>query len=209
MAEKKEKIALIDEKIEKLQKQIVNINYQDICLLKKMLQHMNIPFLTSKGEADFMCAQLSVSNKIDACLSDDMDILVCGCKKLIKLNHGTIYEYNLEKILDILHITYPQFIDMCILFGCDYSISIPRLKPETIYHLILCYKSLENVLKFFDNDKIHLNLSQYVSARKIFAQSKTEEASSLKKNNPLKIAVNSLINLFTTAPFLVWKIPQI
>ena len=172
--------AICDENIDRLKKQIVNISHQDIELLQDMLTLMNVPFLTSRGEADFMCAQLSVSNKIDACLSDDMDILVCGCKKLIKLHHGTIYEYDLDKILTTLNINYSQFIDMCILFGCDYTIPIPKLHPETIYHLITHYKTLEKVIEFFNNDKINPILSQYLSARKIFTDSKKDEDIPLK-----------------------------
>jgi flap endonuclease-1 len=41
---------------------------------------------------------------------------------------------------------------MCILLGCDYLDPIPKIGPNTAYNLIKEHKSLDNVVKFIEND---------------------------------------------------------
>ena len=86
---------------------------------------------------------------VDACLSNDMDFLPSGCGKLIRnynlSNNITIYD--LEKILEKLDINYNQFVDFCILCGCDYTGKIPRLGSETAYKFIKQFENIEEIIE--------------------------------------------------------------
>jgi flap endonuclease-1 len=73
------------EKMNKLKKQIVNVNRNDIDNLKKLLDIFEIPYICANSEADIICAELTKKNIVHACLSDDMDLLVFGCKKIIRI----------------------------------------------------------------------------------------------------------------------------
>ena len=47
-----------------------------------------------------------------------------------------------------LDMTHAEFVDMCILCGCDYTETIDGVGPVTAYKLIKEHKNIENVLKF-------------------------------------------------------------
>ena len=72
--------------ISKLNKSNINITSEHINNLITMFDIFHIPYIRASGEADNLIATLFKKNKIDACLSEDMDILVFGCKKMIKFS---------------------------------------------------------------------------------------------------------------------------
>ncbi len=52
-----------------------------------------------------------------------------------------------KKMIEDFGINEDKFIDFCILCGCDYSPSIPRLGNVTIMKLIKQYDSIEEIMK--------------------------------------------------------------
>ena len=179
--------------INKLNKQSITITHNDINNLKIFFDLMNIPYLTATGEADSLCAKLYKENIIDACLSDDMDILVQGCNRLIKITKNKVFEYNLENILHKLNINYSQFIDLCILFGCDYNNYKIQLKPEESYNYIIKYGNIENINNFYN-----LNNINYKKIKKIFLFSSDNET--IPKN--FYANINNKINIYNVLFFL-------
>ena len=69
-----------------------------------------------------------------------------------------ITEINFEEMLkgiDIkwgLEMDYDQFIDLCILCGCDYCDHIDGIGPVTAFKLIKTHVNLENVIKFLESE---------------------------------------------------------
>lgn len=171
--------------INKLNKQSITITYNDIYNLKTFFTLMNIPFLSANGEADSLCAKLYKENIIDACLSDDMDILVQGCNRLIKISKNKVIEYNLENILEKLNIEYTQFIDLCILFGCDYHTYKFPLKPNECYENIKKYGNIENINNFYN-----LHNLNYKKIKKIFMSSADNEIIPNNFNPSIKNKIN-------------------
>lgn len=53
--------------------------------------------------------------------------------------------------------TQEQFIDLCILLGCDYCGNIRGIGPKKSVELIKQYGSIEEILKNIDH-KVNLNL---------------------------------------------------
>lgn len=43
-----------------------------------------------------------------------------------------------------------QFVDLCILLGCDYCPSIRGIGPKKAFELILAHKSIESILENID-----------------------------------------------------------
>merc|ERR1712168_78005 len=63
-----------------------------------------------------------------------------------------VYEYNADKLLEGLKMTREQFVDMCILLGCDYCDSIKGIGPKKAFEMITEYKSIEKILKNIDTE---------------------------------------------------------
>lgn len=161
-----------NEKI-RLTKRSINIEYEDIINLKKFLDLLKIPYLTAVQEADDLMALLYKKCIIQACQSDDMDMLPKGCGNVIQITKNGTYQFLLPEILNTLNLTYEQFVDLCILLGCDYYTSyLPRIYYSTLYDVFKKCEtpSLENfVLEYSKNDPdIRKHLESYKKTRGFF-----------------------------------------
>lgn len=56
-----------------------------------------------------------------------------------------VHEVSLPKTLEGLGLTMDQFIDLCILLGCDYMEPVKGIGPKTAYKLIKEYGNIEKV----------------------------------------------------------------
>lgn len=161
-----EKIAMYDKRKTKVTKK-----HNDDC--KRLLKFMGIPFLDAPSEAEAYCALLSKKKKVFAVATEDMDALTFGSTLLLRnLNAAEnkklpIKEYNLESALKEMEMSMNEFIDMCILLGCDYCSTIKGVGPQKAHSLIKKYGSIENIM---ENEKklLYPEDWQFKEAREIF-----------------------------------------
>lgn len=103
----------------------------------------------ARGESDPYLTAMCRSGIADACMTEDMDMLVLGCPRVltrVDVWHGRATMLVLDEILGALELTHAQFIDMCVMFGCDYvSTTIPKIGPVNAWKLIREYGTIENV----------------------------------------------------------------
>lgn len=128
-AESKKQTILSD--MEKLKKQMVRITKTKVDAVKSLLTAYGAAHMTAEGEADELCASLVVYGKAWACISEDMDLFVYGCPRVLRyfsLVHQTAVLYDLALMLNDLQMTHTEFREICILAGTDYSVS---LQPPT------------------------------------------------------------------------------
>lgn len=159
--------------LKKVNKNIININSSHFDLLYQLLEYFGIPYIIADGEAESLCAKLYKNKKVHGCISEDSDVLVNGGKIFLRgFNPEKNYldEYNLDIILNNLELNYEQFIDMCILCGCDYCAKINGIGPITAFKLIKSYDNIENILEYIKESgkyKVSDNF-EYEKARYIF-----------------------------------------
>jgi len=119
--EKQELISNMDS----LKKRFIYINREKIDQVKSLIRAYGATYYDALGEADELCALLVLKNKVWACLSEDMDMFVYGCTRVIRylslFNHTAIL-YNTKEILEILSLTQKEFREICVLSGTDYNI---------------------------------------------------------------------------------------
>ena len=153
-----------EKEVLRISKQLVRVQKEDVNNVINMLNICKIPFIHSQEEADTALGELYRQGYIDFALTYDMDLLLRGCKKIISFTPGGhIEEYDLDYILERLGLTYDQFVDMSILFGCD---GVPQfIKNDNykhyqlgIYNLIVEYGSIEKILNIlYVNNNCILN----------------------------------------------------
>ena len=137
------------QKIKSLQKRRFLITSEDIKDLKRMMLLMNVCYYEASGEADVLCVQLEKKGIVDACMTEDMDFLTHGCRVLLRdyYNKGNkVNVFCLETILAGLELTHDQFVDLCILCGCDYTSKIKGVGMVGALKLIRKYKTIEDIL---------------------------------------------------------------
>jgi len=110
--------------LENLKKQIVRITEDDVAEVKRLLESTGVEFFIANGEADKRCAEMVCRGEAWACLSDDMDMFIYGCPRVIRhisLKDNTVIFYDTGKILQELGLTVQQLRQMSILAGTDYN----------------------------------------------------------------------------------------
>lgn len=124
-----------------LKKKFVSINKNDTENIKKLIRAYGSTYYDAPGEADELCAMLTMKEKVWACLSEDMDMFVYGCPRVIRylslLNHTAVI-YDVKSILNNLGITQKELREICVLSGTDYNIECEDSK-----------NTLNNTLKYF------------------------------------------------------------
>jgi len=193
-------------------KRSVTINKEQIEQCRELLKLMGIPFINAPEEADSELAYLCKNNLVYAVLTEDMDILTFGSPKIIRnliSDKKKPVEIDLNNILHTLNLNYDQFIDLCILFGCDYCPQISDIKPNQIYNIYIKHKNIDKTLEEIKNlnyyipDNYYLN---YNNAKKYFLDSQHNLINSYslnlyKPNNDLLL--NLLVNKYGFIKFKV------
>jgi len=150
--------------MEQLRKKFVSIKYDDIQNVKTLLQAYGMTYFEAPGEADILCAKLVTNNNVYACLSEDTDMFVYGCGRVLRylsLTLSSVVIYDMNHILKTLNIEMDVFKKICILYGCDYSHEPFIENNMNIFHafqLFKKYRDAMNTEDFYDwiiNEKIH------------------------------------------------------
>ncbi len=91
---------------------------------------------------------------VNGVISEDIDTLVFGADRIIKrFNREHIAnEIALSEVLSGLGLSYDQFIDFCILCGCDYTAKINGIGPVKALKLIKQKQNIEGVIDFLRED---------------------------------------------------------
>jgi flap endonuclease-1 len=145
---------------------------------KKLLRLMGVPVVEAPSESEAQCAQMTKLGLVFGTATEDMDALTFGAPTLIR--HLTFAEsrkqpiqiFDLDTILKSWKITMDQFIDICILCGCDYCDSIRGIGPKKAHSMIKKYGNIESVVKSIRHKRQyvvpHGFLDNIVQVRELF-----------------------------------------
>jgi flap endonuclease-1 len=120
-----EELIEINSEMDSLRKQFVRLSNEDIDKVKKLMDLYGVCYIQAEGEADKLCAKMVAKNEVYACLSEDMDLFVYGCPRVLRyisLLNCNVVLYSLKDILYILDLSLEEFKKICILSGTDYNI---------------------------------------------------------------------------------------
>ena len=119
--EKKE----LKENMELLKKEFIRLHHTDIDNVKLLIQSYGVSYIDAPGEADKLCAKMVCKNMAYACLSEDMDLFVYGCTRVLRylsLLKKTVIIYDMKGMLIDLRLTFDEFRSICVISGTDYNI---------------------------------------------------------------------------------------
>lgn len=151
----------------KYAKEAVSVSQRHKTDTIELCKLFGIPYVEAPYEAESQCAFLCREGLADAVLSEDSDVLALGAPILIRnVTVGSTLLYSqsrtkfvttrpplvvsLEKLLTALNLSHDEFIDMCLLLGCDYTAEyggkIKGMGKKHAYDEIKKHRSLENVI---------------------------------------------------------------
>ncbi len=158
-----------------LKKKFVSINKTDIEMVKELIRCYGATYYDAHGEADELCAMLTIKEKVWACLSEDMDMFVYGCPRVLRylslLNHTAVV-YDVKGILINLGISQKELREICILSGTDYNLECEDERntlTSTLKYFKKYHKS-KTTLGFYDwLNECHPNtIKDYELLKKIY-----------------------------------------
>jgi len=126
------------EVLQALKKNFIRVSQRDVDNIKSLMDSRNVSYIQAPHEADEVCARMMKQGHAQYCMSDDMDMFVYGCSRVLRqvnLKDKTVKLYDLDDILNTLRISLEDFQMICILSGTDYSSS-----TYTIYDYMKCYE---------------------------------------------------------------------
>lgn len=163
----KEKMEMYDKRKTK-----VTLEHTEDC--KRLLGLMGIPYVVAPSEAEAHCSLLCKRKKVYGVATEDMDALTFGAPILLRNLSASqskklpIVEYNLSQILEDLSLTLQEFVDLCILLGCDYCDTIKGIGPKKALGLVEKHRNIENMV---DSGSLSIPDNwDYREARRIFEE---------------------------------------
>jgi len=143
---------VIENEMVELKKKFVKLERYHIDSIKKLITAFGESYIDAEGEADQLCAKLVIKKIAYACLSEDMDLFLYGCPRVLRylslLNESMVL-YNLSEILKELEISLNDFRQICVLSGTDYNDNNNGLD---LYKSVEFYKSYKNDEKNNNNN---------------------------------------------------------
>ena len=125
--------------LERLQKRFVRLSkkdYDDVC---ELIDCFGVQYFRAEKEADELCVKFVIDGKAWACMSEDTDMFVYGCPRVLRyvsFMHFTGVLYDTADILMELNMTSQEFCEICVLSGTDYNYNASRdtSLQKTIQH---------------------------------------------------------------------------
>lgn len=118
------------------------------------LDARNIKYVVAPYEADPQMVYLEKIGLVDGILSEDSDLLIFGCRKLItKLNDSAecieIDRANFDKVKKIPYLskfTQEQLRLVAMLSGCDYTKGVANIGLKTAFNIVKKFDNIEKIL---------------------------------------------------------------
>jgi 5'-3' exonuclease len=135
-------------KMDILKKKFIYISKNQIDDVKNLITNYGMTYCDAPNEADELCAMFAIKGIVWACLSEDMDMFLYGCPRVLRylslMNH-TFVLYDTKQILNRLQINQNELREICVISGTDYN-------ANNVNHC-----DLFTTLKYFKKYKKYLN----------------------------------------------------
>ena len=141
----------------KQSKRLVRAGQKENDDCKKLLQLMGVPVVLAPCEAEAQAAALAKAGKVYATGTEDMDAVTFATPILVRkmafanASKSMVQTIDYRKAVQGLGLTHDQFVDLCILLGCDYCDTIRGVGPKTALKLIREHGNIETILKHVAN----------------------------------------------------------
>ncbi|KFB47549.1 AGAP011448-PA-like protein [Anopheles sinensis] len=175
------------EDMEKFNRRLVKVTKTHVSEAKELLRLMGVPYVEAPCEAEAQCAALVRAGKVYATATEDMDALTFGSTVLLRrltfseARKMPVQEFTYEKVLKGFELTQDEFIDLCILLGCDYCDTIRGIGPKKAIELINKHRTIEKILENIDTKKYIVPEDwNYQQARRLFKEPEVQDGASIE-----------------------------
>jgi 5'-3' exonuclease len=154
--EKLENMKLISNKtpcilnyIQRLERQCFVMTKWHKTSLMNLLDLLHLPYFVAQGEAEVLCALLQKAEQVHYTLSEDTDTFVYGCSRIVRMDRNSeryLIETDLDQFLESKQLNKDEFLNACVLSGCDYIDKSCNLQIETCIEYVKRFHTLEKTV---------------------------------------------------------------
>jgi 5'-3' exonuclease len=148
-------------KMDILKKKFVYISKNQIDDVKSLITNYGMTYCDAPSEADELCAMLVIKGIAWCCLSEDMDMFVYGCQRVLRylslMNH-TVVLYDTKKILSKIEMTPNELREICVISGTDYNSN----NQANLYTTMKYFKKYKKNLKIHESKTENLGFYSWL-----------------------------------------------
>jgi flap endonuclease-1 len=141
--------------IEKLKRQTIFITREKIEQVKNIIRINGATYYDAPQEADELCSILTIREQVWGCISEDMDMFIYGCPRIIRyfnIHKQIVKLYDIENILFELNVSFNDFKQICILSGTDYN---AYNNKYNLFYSIKLFNDYQQYINIHMNEKIY------------------------------------------------------
>ncbi|KAH3745722.1 flap endonuclease 1 [Pelomyxa schiedti] len=163
------------DEVVKMAKRTVRLDRAQTADVRRLLLLMGVPIVDAPCEAEAQCAVMAKAGIVWATSTEDMDALTFGTPILLRhLNFSDskkdpILELHLDTVLKDMGLNMDQFVDLCILLGCDYCDTIKGIGKKKAVEFLHKYGSIEGIIQNINTKKFQVpDFFPYQEVRELF-----------------------------------------
>uniref|UniRef100_A0A6C0E255 XPG N-terminal domain-containing protein n=1 Tax=viral metagenome TaxID=1070528 RepID=A0A6C0E255_9ZZZZ len=141
-----EEAEAVERRMKVLKQKMARITRTNITEVIELIRAFGFSYYIAPQEADQLCVHLVESAGAYAVMSDDMDIIISGCSRVIRNFNMAKHEavlYHTENILTDLKLSLTQFREIVVLSGTDYHENETGISLENAFELYETYRGEE------------------------------------------------------------------
>ena len=122
---------------------------------KKLIKLIGCPVIEAPCEAEAQCATIVKHGLAYATATEDMDALTFGTNYQLRgfnSKKEPLTQIDLKTLLADFEMSMDEFIDLCIMCGCDYTKNIGGIGPVKAFKFIKEHGDIEAVLKHLESE---------------------------------------------------------
>lgn len=184
---------LVEAKLNRMKNYNFKITSDDFALTRELFDILKVPYYLAPSEAECTCSDLCKRGLVDGVLSEDTDVLAYGAPLFltkIDFYNSICVKIEHHEVLQELDLCYEEFLDMCIMLGCDYNKNIPKIGCETSFKLIKQYRNIDNIITA--KPELDASVLNHIRVREMFKEYKQLEI----KDNKIPYCGQPDIELF-------------
>lgn len=107
-----------------LKQKTIKVSHIQISRVKRIIDLFGFQHVDAPEEADELCAYLVETQQAWGCLSNDTDMMACGCKNVLQnlnMTTHTIQHINVRGVIQQVGATLSEFREICALSQNDYN----------------------------------------------------------------------------------------
>jgi flap endonuclease-1 len=138
------------EKVKQMAGRSIKITPEMMDDAKKLVRLIGCPVIEAPCEAEAQCAQIVKHELAYATATEDMDALTFGTTFQLRgfnSKKEPLVQIELAVVLEQFEMTMDEFVDLCIMCGCDYTKNIGGIGPVKAFKFIKDCGNIEGVLK--------------------------------------------------------------